>query len=407
MQYRGLEHWWRAHMRRRPRWMNALMYFCLFMAVISVPYDFLFTPLARDEQVWFGIVWRGGAAKLGELAHWAVYAAGAYGFWRMRSWMWPWAAVYAGQVSFSMFIWFAVHRGGVRGFFAGLVSLGVYGGLTMLLWRARPIFHAVRPSLRERYGEWALITGASAGIGAEFARALARDGMSCVLTARRADRLQALASELESAYAVQTRIVGQDLSTPEGADRLVDAVADLDLAVLVANAGYGLAGRFDTQDVRRLGEMVQLNCAAPVVMINRLLPRLEARGRGAIIVVSSTAGHQPLPFNAVYAATKAFDLFLGEALWGELQGTGIDALVLQPGATVTEFQSVAGELPHEGEPASQVVEVALNALGQQPSVVSGWFNWLRANIAVRLLPRSIVVLVAGRVMAQWVPEEHG
>jgi short-subunit dehydrogenase len=385
--------------------MNALMYFSMFMALIALPRDFFFTPVARDDQVWFGIVFHGWAAKIGELAHWAVYAAGAYGFWRMRTWMWPGAALYAGQVTFSMFIWFAVHRGGVRGLVAALVALALYGILTMLLWRSRPRFHAPRQPLRERYGEWALITGASSGIGAEFARALARDGMSCVLTARRADRLQALASELESAYAVQTRVVPVDLSAPDGADQLVDAVSDLDLALLIANAGYGLAGRFDKQPPRPLQEMVMLNCSAPAVMISRLLPKLEARGRGGIIIVSSTAAHQPLPFNAVYAATKAFDLFLGEALWGELQGRNIDVLALQPGPTVTEFQTVARESPHEGEPASQVVGVALNALGDQPSLISGWFNWLRANAAVRLMPRSLVVLIAGRVMAQWAPEE--
>jgi uncharacterized protein len=404
MQYRGFEHWWRAHANRRPWWMNGLMYFCIFMALIALPWDFFHTPVARDDQVWFGIVWHGWAAKLGELAHWAVYGAGAYGFWRMRTWMWPWAAAYAGQVAFSMFVWFAVHRGGPGGFVVGLISLVPYGGLSLLLWRARPVFHAVRKPLRERYGEWALITGASAGIGAEFARALARDGMSCVLTARRADRLQALARELEASAGVQTRIVALDLSVPDGADRLVDAVADLDIAVIVANAGYGLAGRFQKQDARRLQEMVQLNCAAPAVTINRLLPRLRARGRGAIIVVSSTAGHQPVPFNAVYSATKAFDLWFGEALWAELQGSGVDVLVVQPGPTDTEFQQVAGETPHAGEPPAQVVGVALNALGNQPSVISGWFNWLRAN-SIRLVPRSVVALTAGRVMAQWTPEE--
>jgi len=98
-------------------------------------------------------------------------------------------------------------------------------------------------------------------------------------------------------------------------------------------------------------------------------------------------------------------LIFGEALWAEMQGSGIDVLVLQPGPTVTEFQAVAGETPHEGEPAAQVVGVALNALGDQPSVISGWFNWLRANAAVRLMPRSLIALIAGRVMAQWVHEE--
>src|SRR4029453_7896552 len=114
--------------------------------------------------------------------------------------------------------------------------------------RSRPLFHALRQPLRERYGEWALITGASSGIGTEFARALARDGMSIVLTARRADRLQALASELESTHGVKTRVVAVDLSSPEGAEQLVAAVSDLRIAVLVANAGYGLAGRFERHD---------------------------------------------------------------------------------------------------------------------------------------------------------------
>lgn len=381
------------------------MYFCAFMAAVALPLDFFGTPVARDEQVWFGIVWHGWAAKIGELAHWAVYAAGAFGFWRLRTWMWPWASLYAGQVAFSMFIWFAVHRGGLAGFVAALLSLVPYGGLTLLLWRARPTFTPFRPSLRERYGEWALVTGASSGIGAEFARALARDGVSCVLSARRADRLQTLATELESAFAVKTRVVPVDLSAPDGADRLVDAVADLDLAVVVANAGYGLAGRFDRQDVRRLRDMVQLNCIAPVTMVNRLLPRLKVRGRGAILIVSSIAGHQPVPFNAVYSATKGFNLLLGEALWAELLGTGIDVLVLEPGPTATEFQQVAGETAHEGEPPHRVVGVALNALGYQPSVIPGWFNWLRANAAARLAPRSLAALVAGRVMSQWVAEE--
>jgi short-subunit dehydrogenase len=403
MQYNGFTHWWRAMTRRRPWWMNLLMYFCMYMAFIHIPIDFLFTPLARDEQVWFGIVWRGLAAKIGELAHWAVFAAGAFGFWHMRTWMWPWAAVYAAQVTFSMVVWFLFYRGGLGGFVATLISLAFFGGITALLWRARPLFHAGRPSLRARYGEWALITGASAGIGTEFARALARDGMSCVLTARRADRLESLAKELESAYAVKTRVIPVDLSAPGGAEQLVERVADLDVALVVANAGYGMAGRFDAHDAGRLQEMVHLNCVAPVVMISRLLPRLQDRGRGGIVVVSSTAGHQPVPFNAVYGATKAFDLVFGEALWAELQGSGIDVLVVQPGPTVTEFQAVAGETPHQGEPASQVVGVALNALGRQPSVISGWFNWLRANAAVRLVPRSLVALIAGRVMAQWVP----
>lgn len=259
-------------------------------------------------------------------------------------------------------------------------------------------------SLRQRYGEWALITGASAGIGAEFARALAREGMSCVLTARREDRLRSLAAEIEKDRGVATRVVAADLSRIDGADRLADAVADLEIDFLVNNAGYGYAGRFDRQDVERLRAMVVLNCVAPVVITNRLLPGMRKRGRGAVVITGSVAGHQPVPFNGVYSATKAFDLFFGESLWGEMRGTGIDVVVLEPGATETEFQAVAGEMSHPGEPPARVVVVALDALGRRPSVISGWGNWAQSNLP-RFFPRSLVSRVAGRVMSQWIPKE--
>jgi short-subunit dehydrogenase len=148
--------------------------------------------------------------------------------------------------------------------------------------------------------------------------------------------------------------------------------------------------------------MVQLNCAAPVALTAALLPKLVARGRGAVIFTGSVSGSQPLPLHALYSATKAFDNFLGESLWGELQGTGVDVLSLLPGSTETEFAAAAEEVPHEGASAADVVADALAALGHQPSVVSGWFNWLRANAGMRLLPRSVLALLAKRVIARWV-----
>ena len=196
---------------------------------------------------------------------------------------------------------------------------------------------------REKYGEWALVTGASAGIGLEFARALAREGMSIVLTARREDRLNALAAELKEKYHINTRVVAVDLAANDGADRLADAVADLEIAFLVNNAGFGYAGRFDKLATDRLRSMVVVNCVVPVVLTSRIIPGMVKRGRGAVIIVGSVAGRQPLPLHAVYSATKGFDLLFGEGLWGELRGTGVDALVIEPGPTKTEFQSVAGE----------------------------------------------------------------
>ena len=392
-----LSDWLKQQLSRRPLWMNALLLFCAYMALVYLPWDLFSKPVAVDEEVWFGVRFHGLWAKLLELPHWAVYAAGMVGFWGMRSWMWPWAAVYAAQVAIGMAIWPVLYRGGVSGLAVGAVSGGLFAALSVALVRARPLFQAPPPSLRERYGEWALVTGASSGIGAAFARALARDGVSVVLTARREERLRALAGELEK-QAVQTRVVAVDLAEPEGVGELLVAISDLPIAILVNNAGVGYAGRFEAQDPGRLSAMVQLNCAAPVALTAALLPKMRERGSGAVIFTGSVAGCQPLPLHALYAATKAFDNLLGEALWGELRGSGIDCLALLPGVTETEFQQAAGELPHGGESPEKVVSVALRALGRQPSVISGVFNWLRANAGQRLLPRSVLTLVAKAVL---------
>jgi hypothetical protein len=144
--------------------------------------------------------------------------------------------------------------------------------------------------------------------------------------------------------------------------------------------------------------MIMLNCLAPTLLTHKILPGMQARRRGAVIIVGSVAGRQPLPLHNVYSATKAFDLHLGEALFVEMRSEGVDVLVLEPGVTETEFQKVAGEIEHAGESAAKVVAVALDALGQQPSVISGWLNWLRANLASRLGPRPLVAHVARHVM---------
>jgi short-subunit dehydrogenase len=398
--------WLKSLFADRPTWMNLLMVFSAYMAFIYVPWDFLVKPVAVDEEVWFGVMFHGWAAKAAEPFHWAVYAAGAYGFRTMRSWMWPWAAVYVGQVAVGMLVWNLLYGvGGFGGLLVAVAAFLAFGALAVALWRARPLFERRSPPLAERYGGWALITGASAGLGAEFARALARGGISCALSARREDRLRALASELTRSYQVETRVIPADLADPAEVDRLADAVGDLDVGILVNNAGFGYAGRFEKLDLGRLRAMIEVNCAAPVALTSRLLPKLRARKRSAIVITGSVAGRVPMPLHGVYSATKAFDLLFGEALAVELAEQGIDVLVLEPGPTATEFQAVAGEVAHGGEPAANVVTVALEALSRQPSVVSGWKNWLRAVWATRLFPRPLIAQVARDVMAAQTPEE--
>lgn len=397
--------WLRELFHGRPGWMNALMVFCGYMAFVYVPWDIFVKPAAVDEEVWFGILFYGGTAKVLAILHWAVYAAGAYGFRRMKRWMWPWAAAYAGQVAFGMLVWNWAYVGGWFGFLFGIIAFVPFAALTLALWNARALFEAAREPLRARYGDWALVTGASAGIGSEFARALAREGFSVVLTARREERLRELASELEKNHQVPTRVVAVDLTEPGASEALAEAVKDLEIGLLVNNAGFGAVGRFEGQTLERLRDMVQLNCAVPVELTRLLLPGLLTRGRGAVVITGSVAGRQPLPLHAVYSATKAFDLLFGEALAVELRDRGVDVLVLEPGSTQTEFADQAGEIGAEGELPEQVVQVALDALGRQPSVVSGWWNWLRANLATRLLPRPLVAHVAREVVTSRVPPE--
>ncbi len=133
--------WLRDHLGKRPWWMNVLMVFCAYMTVVYVPWDLFVKPAALDEEVWFGIRFHGGWAKLLAIPHWAIYAAGAVGFWRMRPWMWPWAAVYAGQVAIGMLVWTGLYGpGGAASWLAGLVVFVPFAYLTLALWRARPLF---------------------------------------------------------------------------------------------------------------------------------------------------------------------------------------------------------------------------------------------------------------------------
>jgi len=401
-----MKSWLRSLFAGRPSWMNAMMVFSGYMAIVYMPWDLFVKPVAVDEEVWFGIMFYGWAAKFTGLFHWAVYAAAAYGFRNMKSWMWPWAAVYVAQVAFGMLVWNLLYGvSGFGGFVIAVSAFLIFSALARELWQAQPLFEADQRTLGERYGGWALITGASAGLGVEFARRLARDGISCALTARREERLTSLASELEATYGVETRVIPADLQDPAEVERVADAVADLDLGILVNNAGLGGAGGFGKVDLARLRAMVAVNCTAPVVLTHKLLPKLRERERAAIIITGSVAGRVPLPLHSVYAASKAFDLFLGEALAVELADENIDVLVLEPGPTATEFQEVAGEIAHGGASPADVVDDAFEALGRQPALISGWKNWLRGFVGPRLLPRPLMAHIARDVIAKQVPDD--
>ncbi len=252
-------------------------------------------------------------------------------------------------------------------------------------------------------GKTVLITGASSGIGATFARTLAAQGAHLILVARSEDKLRDLATSLASQYDIHAEVLPADLLRPEAGQELFAATQQLGLAVdlLINNAGFGTYGPFDSLDADREQQEIRLNVAAAVELTHRFLPPMLARGSGAIINVASTAAFQPTPYAAVYGASKAFLLSFSEALWAEYRRKGIRVLALCPGPTRTNFFNVAGTEDigfGAVETPEHVVQVALRALERgRPSVISGRQNALRAN-AVRLAPRALVARMGARLM---------
>src|ERR1700751_323822 len=193
--------------------------------------------------------------------------------------------------------------------------------------------------------EVALVTGASSGIGAEFAKQLSADGYEVILLARRVERMQALAAELSG----PSHVIACDLAGEAASVAAKVADAGLQVDVLVNNAGFGTHGRFIEMDAAREAEEVRLNCEALVTLTHAFLPGMLERRRGGVINVASAAGMQPLPYEAVYAATKAFARSFTDALAMELRGTGVRVLCVNPGPVPTEFQRVA-DLPADWLP---------------------------------------------------------
>jgi hypothetical protein len=252
---------------------------------------------------------------------------------------------------------------------------------------------------QSRHRSVALITGASAGLGVEFARQLSKRGHRLVLAARRKDRLDALARELGNA-----RAVAIDLSKANAAAKLM---ADLEAAceqveILVNNAGFGLIGRFAELDPKRERQMIDLNVGALTDLCRAVAPGMIERKSGAILNVASTAAFQPGPKMAVYFATKAFVLSFTEALHEELKPNGIKVSCLCPGPTRTEFGDVAGfggngAFDKVAMEAGEVVEAGLNGMDRNRAVVvPGWVNKIGAA-STRFAPRSVVRKIAGAI----------
>ena len=256
--------------------------------------------------------------------------------------------------------------------------------------------------ITEWKGKWALITGASAGIGVALAEELAAGGTHLLLTARRLDRLQEVAKGLAKKHGVQAQVFAADLAQREAPQQIFEFTREKGLRVdlLINNAGFGQYGEVPQVEAQRLLDMVEVNCTAVVHLTRLFLPDMVARRSGDILILASTAAFQAVPYISTYAATKAFDLFFAEGLAEEMKPYGIRVCALCPGSTESEFHAVAGQekfTAKNQEPADKVARTGLQALAAGKSyVISGLGNYLGAH-SQRIVPRRVVTRIAANM----------
>jgi short-subunit dehydrogenase len=255
-------------------------------------------------------------------------------------------------------------------------------------------------------GKWALVTGASSGLGASFARDLASRGCNLVVTARREDRLNALQEEIIEQHRVSVKTIPLDLTLPTAPENLYDQIeaAGISVDVLINNAGFGIYGEFLQTDWTRHREMLQLNILAVTHLTLLIVRDMAARNSGYILNVASYGAYQPSPMFATYGASKSYVLNFSEALHDELKGTQVKCTAISPGPVVTEFQQIAGQKPTHPlirfgkiEPA-RVTRIGIDAvLAGRASVIPGWKITLLVWSS-QLAPRRLATFITGWLM---------
>jgi short-subunit dehydrogenase len=247
------------------------------------------------------------------------------------------------------------------------------------------------------YGPWAVVTGASDGIGREVARQLAAAGLSLVVVARRQEPLEELAEEARRLHGVQVLVVPADLSRPEGTAKLLDFAADLPVGLLVAAAGFGTSGPFVDGDLDQELELIDVNCRSVAALAHKFGGRFARQGRGGLVLFSSLVAFQGVPRSANYAASKAYVQSLAEALRLELAPRGVDVLASAPGPVASGFaQRARMQLGQTASP-EEVARGTLAALGRRGTVRPGWLSKV-LELALAPLPRWGRVRMMGLIM---------
>ena len=256
---------------------------------------------------------------------------------------------------------------------------------------------STKKRLLEKYGSWAVVTGASSGIGRELALRLAEAGFHLVLAARRRNLLEALAEEVHRVHGVKTRIVEADLATDEGIEDVIYASQGLEVGMYVAAAGFGTSGEFLVNSLQAELAMIQVNCSALMALAHHFGKRFGDQGRGGIILLSSMVAFQGVPFAANYAATKAYVQTFAEGLPAELKPLGVDVLAAAPGPVNSGFADVADMQMGKALTPEQVSVPILKALGRRTTELPGFMTKFLVY-ALRTLPRWGKIKVMSTVM---------
>ncbi|GAB3639535.1 SDR family NAD(P)-dependent oxidoreductase [Spirosoma arcticum] len=251
--------------------------------------------------------------------------------------------------------------------------------------------------LQQKYGPWAVVTGASSGIGLELAHRLAEAGLNVVINARRADELEKVAQLLTATNGITVRVIAADVSEPAGVQQVIDQTADLDIGLLVASAGYGTSGWFTESNLTEEMGMLRVNCEAVLALTHHYSKRFVGNKRGGIILLSSLVAFQGVPFSANYAATKAYVQSLAEALAVELKPDGVDVLSAAPGPVKSGFEQRANMKMNMALTPAQVGIPILRALGRQTTVLPGFLSKF-LTYSLRTVPRWGKVRIMKQVM---------